>query len=78
MHLLKKKNNNNNIACSNREASFFVKYVFTFFNIYIPFSICLTGSVRVINLSDYFNRDVCFLFLAVSNIASLLVWLIGR
>ena len=68
----------NDIAYSKREASFFVRCVFVFSSIYIFFSICLTGSVRAINLSNYFNGNVCFLFLIISSIASLIIWLINR
>jgi hypothetical protein len=65
------------IACFNREVSFFARYVFAFFSICIPLFICLIGSVRVMNLSDCFNGDVCFRFLIMSGIAFLPVWLIG-
>jgi hypothetical protein len=65
------------IACSNREASFFAKYIFAFSSIYILLFICLTESVRAINLSDCFNGDVCFRFLIMSGTASLPVWLIN-
>jgi hypothetical protein len=68
----------NIIACSNRETSFFAKYVFASSSIYISLFICLIGSVRVINLSDCFNGDVCFRFLAVFSIIFLLIWLISR
>jgi hypothetical protein len=67
-----------NIAYSNREALFFAKYVLTFSNIYIPLFICLTKSVRVINLSNCFNRNVCFRFLAISNITCLFSWLVDE
>jgi hypothetical protein len=61
----------NVITCSNREALFFAKCVFTSSSIYISLFICLTRSVRTINLSDCFNGNVCFRFLTISNIASL-------
>jgi hypothetical protein len=79
MHLLKNNNNNNNnvIACFNRKALFFVRCVFIFSNICISLSICLIGSVRVINLSDCFNKDIYFRFLIMSGITSLPVWLIN-
>jgi hypothetical protein len=51
--------NISNIACSNREALFFAKYIFTFSSICIFLFICLTESVRAINLFNYFNGNVC-------------------
>jgi hypothetical protein len=65
------------IACSNREALFFARYIFAFSSIYIPLSIYLTESVRAMNLSDCFNKDVYFRFLIMSDIAFFPVWLIG-
>jgi hypothetical protein len=65
------------IACSNREASFFARYIFVSSSICIPLSICLTESVRAMNLSDCFNGDVYFRFLTMSDTASLPIWLIG-
>ena len=53
----------NIIACSNSEASFSVRYVFAFFSICTPLSICLIRSVCEINLSVCFNGDVFFRFL---------------
>jgi hypothetical protein len=63
------------MACSNSEALFSVRYVFTFFSIYTSLSICLIGFVCEVNLFVYFNGDVFFRFfeLAVSLVLILFV-----
>jgi hypothetical protein len=64
------------ITCFNREASFLARCVFIFSNIYISLSIYLIKSVRAINLSDYFNEDVCFRFLTISSIIIIIIIII--
>ena len=64
------------MACSNREASFFARYVFASSSICIPLSIYLIGSVCVVNLSVCFIGDVFFRFLLVYGVSSVFVLLI--
>src|SRR5258705_2134005 len=63
------------MACSNREASFFIRCVFTSFSICISLSICLIGSVYIINLSVCFIGDVFFRFLSVYGVFSVFILL---